>query len=90
MPILEAMAAQLPIVTSQVSAMPEIAQEGAIYVDTRSPAELSAAMARVLENADLAARHGLAARRRARTFTWEETARQTKDFFERALGSMGF
>lgn len=90
MPILEAMAAQLPIVTSQVSAMPEIAKEGAIYVDTRSPAELSAAMARVLENADLAARHGLAGRRRARTFTWEQTARQTKDFFENALGSMGF
>ena len=85
MPLLEAMAARLPIVTSNVSAMPEVVGETGLLVDPRSANELAAAMQRVLEDPALAANLGEAGRQRARRFTWAKTAENTKIFFENAL-----
>ena len=83
MPLLEAMAARVPIVTSNVSAMPEVSGEAAVYVDPRDADDLADAMGRVLERPELASALGEAGRRRARLFTWQATAAQTKAFFEK-------
>jgi glycosyltransferase involved in cell wall biosynthesis len=86
MPLLEAMAAGAPVVTSNVSALPEVAGEAALTVDPRSPSELARAIERVLTDRVLASRLSAMGVERARQFTWEKTASLTRDFFERVAG----
>jgi glycosyltransferase involved in cell wall biosynthesis len=86
LPLLEAMAARLPIITSNTGAAPEIAGDSALQVDPLSVAEISNAMERILGNVQLSSALGGAGRQKARAFTWQRTAAQTKAFFEKALG----
>ena len=87
MPLLEAMAARLPIVSSNVSAIPEVVGTGGLLVDPKSPTEIAAAIEHILEDPGLASVLGETGRQRARRFTWRKTAENTKIFFEKALGS---
>ena len=75
--VLEAMASGVPVVTSDISAMPEVAGDAAILVDPESVDRLAWAISLLLTDPELRAttiRRGLA---RSREFTWEETARRT-------------
>ena len=76
LPVLEAMACGTPVVTSRVSALPEVAADAALYVDPRDPDDIASAMGRLL--GDEALRQDLAAKGRARaaTFSWERTVAQ--------------
>ena len=87
LPLLEAMAAGAPLVTSNASAMPEIAGPAALTVDPRSPSELARAIERLLLNRAEAQALAETDRCRARQFTWERTAKLTMAFFERAAGA---
>ncbi len=87
LPLLEAMAGRLPIVTSNTGAAPEVAGDSAILVDPLSVAEIGNAMERILGNMQISSALGGAGRQRARAYTWEKTAALTKTFFETALGS---
>jgi alpha-1,3-rhamnosyl/mannosyltransferase len=82
MPVLEAMAAGRPVVTSNVSALPEVVGDAAIVVDPEDVDALAVAMENVLDDPQTAALMGSEARQRARTFTWERCALETKHFFE--------
>jgi alpha-1,3-rhamnosyl/mannosyltransferase len=86
LPLGQAMAAGVPLVTSNVSSMPEVAGDAALLVDPRSPAEIAAAMARLLESPDLRARLAQHGRARAQRYTWETCARQSLEFFRRLGG----
>jgi glycosyltransferase involved in cell wall biosynthesis len=72
--VLEAMACGCPVVTCRNSALPEAADDAAIYVGEDSPLELAQAMRDVL---DEETRAGLIARGLAWSarFRWNETAR---------------
>ncbi len=87
MPILEAMAAGAPVITSNVSSMPEVAGDAGLTVDPRSAAELTSGIERLLTDAALAKALSERGRARARTFTWERTALATRAFFERVAGA---
>jgi glycosyltransferase involved in cell wall biosynthesis len=79
LPLLEAMACGCPVVTSNVSAMPEIAGDAALLCDPHEPASIGAAMAEVLGPAGATLRErGL---RRAGEFTWSATAAATLDVY---------
>lgn len=85
MPILEAMACGCPVITSNVTACPEVAGDAALLVDPRSVSDLSNAMRRVAEDASLRAdlRHrGLT---RASEFTWRRSAERHLAVFEDVL-----
>jgi len=86
LPVLEAMACGCPVVTSTVSALPEVAGGAALLVEPTATEELAAAIERVWTDEGL--RRDLAARgrTRARAFTWERTARETVAVYERVLG----
>ena len=86
MPLLEAMAARVPVVTSDVSAMPEVAGEAALYADPHDVDSMADAMERILAKPELATALGEEGRRRARLFTWQETAVDTKAFLEEVIG----
>ena len=85
-PVAQAMAAGVPVVTSNVSSLPEIAGDAAILVDPASTTELREALARLLTSPELRERLGGAGRRRAREFRWEVTARKSLEWFRRITG----
>jgi glycosyltransferase involved in cell wall biosynthesis len=81
-PVLEAMRAGLPVVTSSCTALPEVAGDAALLIDPRSVEEIAAAMARLLQ--DDALRDHLRQRgtKRAQGYTWERTAQAYLDLYE--------
>lgn len=85
LPVLEAMACGTPVITSNLSSMPEVAGDAAWLVNPYSVAEIAAAMHELA--ADSQARSnlrklGLA---RAKEFSWEKTARETAAILDRYL-----
>lgn len=85
-PVAQAMAAGVPVVTSNTSCMPEVAGAGALCVDPRSPAEVAAALNRLLSGPLLRGRLAAAGLERAKEYRWEECARRSMRFFERIAG----
>lgn len=84
LPVAQAMAAGVPVITSNTSCLPEIAGEGALLVDPRSASEIQAAMEKLLTSRDLQHNLGAAGRARAeRHFRWELCARKSLEFFHR-------
>lgn len=86
--LLEAMAAGLPIVATSLADHREFVtdEEHALLVPPRDPAALSAAIARVLSDPDLATRLGMAARRRAgEQFSLARMAQEHLQLWEKLL-----
>jgi len=79
------MAAGVPVVTSNVSSLPEVAGDAALLVDPQSPAEIRAAVEKILLSPDLAARLSAAGRQRARQYRWEHCAHRSLEFFRRLV-----
>jgi len=84
LPVLEAMSAGAPVVTSSLSSLPEVGGEAAIYVDPRSVESIRRGLLQVLESALL--RSDLARRgpERARGFSWDRTGQITLDALRQA------
>lgn len=85
MPVLEAMAAGAPVMTSKRSALPEVVGQTGLLVHPKKPEEMAEAMRSVLEDSHNAALMGGQARQRARQFTWDRCAAETKKFFEETV-----
>ncbi|MBI4787811.1 MAG: glycosyltransferase family 4 protein [Chloroflexi bacterium] len=77
LPVLEAMACGAPLVTSNVSSMPEVAGDAGLLVEPSDVDALSNAMQRVLTDRALRDTLGSKGQARAQTFSWERTARET-------------
>lgn len=86
LPVAQAMASSVPVITSNLSSLPEIAGEGALLIDPRSATEIATALDRLLSNLTLQDQIGSAARARAQRFSWEACAEQSLAFFEQVLG----
>lgn len=78
--LLEAMAAGLPVVCSERAPMPEILDGGGMYCDPEQPESIAAAMARLMNDADVRASLAATAQSRAREYSWSRCARKTFDF----------
>ncbi len=85
MPVLEAMARGVPVVTSNCSAMPEVAGDAALLVDPYRVDDIADALARLA--ADEALREDFIARGkvRVRGFTWESAVAQTWSVYQELL-----
>ena len=88
-PIVQAMAAGVPVITSNLSSMPEVTGGAAELIDPHSPGELRGALERLLTSPSSRTQMAAAGRTRAQRFRWEECARQSVRFFERILNSPG-
>ena len=87
LPVLEAFAAGLPVVTSNTTSLPEVAGDAALLVDPENTGDIADAMRQMAT--DDALRSDLRARGRARAkqFTWDRTARQTIEVYRKAIES---
>ena len=85
MPVLEAMAGGAPVLTSNRSALPEVAGDAAILVNPEDTEALIGALRNMA--ADEGLRQDMAARglARSRLFTWEKAARETWDVYQELL-----
>jgi glycosyltransferase involved in cell wall biosynthesis len=85
MPVLEAMAAGAPVITSDRSSLPEVAGDAALLVDPTSVSSVAQALRVVLGSEDRRAQLRAAGLARAATFTWRRTAEGMLRSFERAI-----
>jgi glycosyltransferase involved in cell wall biosynthesis len=86
LPVLEAMALGIPVVTSNRGALPEVAGDAGLMVDPDDRRGLADAICALLLDdvrARDCARRGL---QRAATFTWDAAARALYDAYTRILG----
>jgi glycosyltransferase involved in cell wall biosynthesis len=85
LPILEAMAAGAPVLTSNLSSMPEIAGDAALTVDPHSVDAIRDGLERLLQDQTLRSRLIGRGYAREREFTWDATARATIQAYWTAL-----
>jgi len=85
LPVLEAMAAGAPVVTSSGTATADVAGDAALLVDPRDVSGLAAALARVLDDPSLATALRSAGRQRAAEHRWSVAAAQTLDVYRSVL-----
>jgi glycosyltransferase involved in cell wall biosynthesis len=83
----EAMAAGLPIACSNQSAMPEVLGDAGLFFDPSRPEEITAAVSRLMESAELRAQKAEAAFTRARAYSWERCANETFAYLARVVGT---
>lgn len=85
LPVLEAMACGTPVITSNVSALPEVAGDAALLVSPDDDAALAEAILRVVTDPALATALRQRGLERARLFTWHRTAVETVAAYREVL-----
>ena len=76
-PLLEAMAADLPVMTSNCSSLSELANDAALLVDPEDTGAIQSGLQEILSNPDLRERLVHQGRQRVSQFSWERTAGET-------------
>jgi glycosyltransferase involved in cell wall biosynthesis len=79
------MAAGAPVITSNVSSLPEVVGDAALLIDPLDPAGIAQAIERVLDEPDLRAdliRRGYA---RAGTFSWARSVARVRQVYSEVL-----
>jgi glycosyltransferase involved in cell wall biosynthesis len=82
LPILEAMTFGKPVITSNLSAMPEVAGDAALLVDPYSVDSITEAMKRLITEPDLYQTLASRTRAQAAKFNWDRAAADTLKVFE--------
>jgi glycosyltransferase involved in cell wall biosynthesis len=84
-PVLEALWSKLPVITSNVSCLPEAGGEGAYYVNPASAEEIATGMKRIYSDKDLAAALVEKGWQHAQHFTQKECAEGVMEVYQSAL-----
>ena len=83
--ILEAMACGCPVLTSNVSSIPEVAGEAAVLVDPRSINQIAREMERLTLDQDLRCKIIKLGLAQVEKFSWDKTAQETIRVYEKIL-----
>ncbi|MFC1959440.1 glycosyltransferase family 4 protein [Chloroflexota bacterium] len=86
LPVLEAMNCGCPVVTSNVSSLPEVIGEAGLQVNPLDTQEIATAIEKVLNDKDLAIQMRQNGLMRAREFSWQRCAQETIDVYEQVVG----
>lgn len=83
LPPLEAMTCGVPVITSNVSSLPEIMDDAAVMIDPRSVKEISSAIKKLLIDNDFRLKMSNKGLEQAKKFSWETTAIETLKVYEK-------
>jgi glycosyltransferase involved in cell wall biosynthesis len=86
MPLLDAMATGVPVLTSNTSALKEVAGDAAFLVDPSDVESIAAGLRRLIQDQSLRdelTRKGLA---RNKEFTWGKAVQQTWNVYQELIG----
>jgi glycosyltransferase involved in cell wall biosynthesis len=86
LPPLEAMACGAPTITSNTSSLPEVVGDAALTVDPMSIEEMAGALRSLLADSTKREEYGRRALRQAALFSWDKTARLTRDAYDQVTG----
>lgn len=81
-PLVEAMASEIPIICSTSSCVPEIAGDAAVLFDGNNPEEIADAIYRVYSDRDLRDHLVEAGKKRRSLFSWEQCAKDTVKYLK--------
>jgi glycosyltransferase involved in cell wall biosynthesis len=87
LPPLEAMAGGTPVITSNVSSLPEVVGDAAILIDPMNASAIADAMARVLGDEPLRADLRRRGFERVKAFSWERSVRRVREVYVEVLGA---
>jgi glycosyltransferase involved in cell wall biosynthesis len=90
LPVLEAMAARTPVLTSNVSSLPEVIGNTGILVEPESDDSLAEGLSRLLFQRDDESVRVEAAWQRAQGMTWEDSARALRKGYQSVLDGVGY
>jgi len=82
LPVLEAMASGCPVITSNISSLPEVAGNAALLVDPRNVEEIAGAIEAVCTSSSLATELRCKGQERATLFSWQTCATETLVVYE--------
>ncbi len=82
LPVLEAMQNGCPVITSNVSSLPEAGGDAALYVNPLDASDIADKIDKVLEDSDLRGKMIKEGYEQVKKFSWEKTARETLDVLE--------
>lgn len=85
LPVLEAMACGTPVITSNLSSLPEVAAQAAILIDPYNVAEMTSAMQTIIEDSQLRSHLSHLGLQRASQFSWQKTGRATVEIIQKFL-----
>jgi len=87
LPLLEAMNAEVPVVTSNISSMPEIVGKAAILVDPYDVNSIKEGMIKVLTDLNLRSSLSKEGLKQSKNFSWKKAAEKTMLVFTEAISS---
>jgi len=84
-PMLEAMACGIPVITSNTSSMPEVSGGAALLIDPYNPAEITDAIEKLLSDQKLRLKYREAGFKQAAKFSWQLMAQKVLGIYEDVL-----
>lgn len=85
LPVLEAMSCGTPVITSNVSSLPEVGGEAALYVNPQNQEEMDQALKMLMESEDLRNELRKKGLIQAKKFSWKKAAQETANVYRRVL-----
>lgn len=85
-PILEGFACGCPVITANVSSMPEVGGDGALYVDPLSTESIAQSIINISNDENLRQNLIAAGRERCKLFTWKKTAQDVVNVYKKLAG----
>lgn len=89
LPVLEAMASGIPVLTTNQTSLPEVVGDAGLMVDPDDIDGMREALRKMLESRDFASNLAQKGLTRAQTFSWNRCARETFSVYEKVMKNRG-
>lgn len=85
LPPLEAMSCGTPVITSNITSIPEVVEDSGILINPYNENELTEALEKLLNDENLRRTFGEKGLKQASKFSWQETAKKTCEAYEKVF-----